>query len=204
MCVFSNVTFINCNFHLANFDRCIFHSCTFIDCIFNRVKFLRNQIIWSTFVRSTYEYSMFYYSVLMHNRFTESNIINNSTNFTTSELIDNAFDEAMLQHHSEGQILTEDLIGYKKSVEGDIIQLRIPKGSVVFSINNKKCRTNHAIVEKFIDSTRELLHSWYNQYFSYKVGQEIIIDDFDMKYNVECGSGIHFFRTIEEAEAYHI
>ena len=38
--------------------------------------------------------------------------------------------------------------------------------------------------------------------FKYHVGDEIDIIDFDDNYNVECGSGIHFFLTGEEAENY--
>jgi len=35
-----------------------------------------------------------------------------------------------------------------------------------------------------------------------KVGKEIVIDNFNTEYNKECGTGIHFFMTIEEAINY--
>ena len=49
---------------------------------------------------------------------------------------------------------------------------------------------------------QELLHSKYNKSFEYTLGKEIVIDDFNIMYNVECASGFHFFRTKEEAENY--
>ena len=46
------------------------------------------------------------------------------------------------------------------------------------------------------------LSSKYDKKFKYHVGDEIEIKDFDENYNVECGAGIHFFLTREEAENY--
>ena len=36
----------------------------------------------------------------------------------------------------------------------------------------------------------------------YEVGKELEIENFDLMYNVECSTGIHFFRTREEAIDY--
>ena len=49
---------------------------------------------------------------------------------------------------------------------------------------------------------KELLHSRYDDSFEYTLGKEIVIEDFNLMYNVECASGFHFFRTKEEAENY--
>ena len=98
----------------------------------------------------------------------------------------------------KGIVLTEPMIGYKNSNEYKIITLEIPIGSKVFSINNNKRRTNKA---KVIDVQGEIeLSSIYYADFKYHVGDEIDIIDFDENYNVECGEGIHFFLTREEAE----
>ena len=98
----------------------------------------------------------------------------------------------------KGIVLTEPMIGYKKSDEGKIITLEIPIGAKVFSINNNKRRTNKA---KVIDMQgKPELSSYYDTSFKYRVGDEIEIADFDERYNVECGEGIHFFLTREEAE----
>ena len=99
-----------------------------------------------------------------------------------------------------GQILKEPLTGYKKTAEGIVITAEIPAGAIVFCINGKKCRTNRAKITDL--GGRELLHSQHDNSFEYTLGKEIVIDDFNLMYNVECASGFHFFRTREEAENY--
>lgn len=99
-----------------------------------------------------------------------------------------------------GQILKEPLTGYKKTDEGVVITAEIPAGAIVFCINGKKCRTNRAKITDM--GGKELLHSQYDNSFEYTLGKEIVIDDFNLMYNVECASGFHFFRTREEAENY--
>ena len=100
----------------------------------------------------------------------------------------------------KGIVLTEPMVGYKKSNEGKIITLEIPIGSKVFSINNKKRRANKA---KVIDMQGETeLSSRYNTDFKYHVGDEIDIIDFNDNYNAECSTGIHFFLTRDEAKNY--
>ena len=100
----------------------------------------------------------------------------------------------------KGVVLTEPMIGYKKSDEGKIITLEMPICAKVFSINNNKRRTNKA---KVIDMQGETeLSSWYDTNFKYHVGDEIEIEDFDERYYVECGAGVHFFLTREEAKKY--
>lgn len=99
-----------------------------------------------------------------------------------------------------GKILDEPLTGYKKTKEGVIITAEIPAGAIVFCINGKKCRTNRAKITDM--AGHEVLHSGYDKFFEYRLGQEIEIEDFDLMYNVECTSGFHFFRTRKEAEDY--
>jgi hypothetical protein len=128
--------------------------------------------------------------------FTCANLTGVDLTFAT--LTDTILDEK--EQCRKGIVLTEPMIGYKKSGEGKIITLEIPIGAKVFSINNKKRRTNKV---KVIDMQGENeLSSYYNIDFKYHVGDEIEIKDFDENYNVECGSGIHFFLTREEAENY--
>ena len=99
-----------------------------------------------------------------------------------------------------GQILTEPLMGYKKTKEGVVITAEIPAGAIVFCINGSKCRTNRAKITDM--GGLDVLHSLYDYSFEYRLGQEIEIKDFNLMYNVECASGFHFFRTCEEAENY--
>ena len=115
-----------------------------------------------------------------------------------ANLTDTILDEK--EQYRKGVMLTEPITVYKKSNEGKIITLEIPIGAKVFSINNKKRRTNKA---KVIDMQGETeLSSMRDASFKYHVGDEIEIEDFDERYNVECGAGVHFFLTRKEAEEY--
>ena len=104
------------------------------------------------------------------------------------------------EKHRLGQILKEPITGYKKTAEGVVITAEIPAGAIVFCINGKKCRTNRAKITDM--GGKEMLHSQHDNSFEYTLGKEIVIDDFNLMYNVECASGFHFFRTKEEAENY--
>jgi hypothetical protein len=120
-------------------------------------------------------------------------------NLTEANLTNTILDEK--EQCRNGIVLTEPMIGYKKARgKGKIITLEIPIGAKVFSINNNKRRTNKANVIDMQGETE--LSSMYDIDFKYHVGDEIEISDFNERYNVECGSGIHFFLTREEAENY--
>ena len=99
-----------------------------------------------------------------------------------------------------GKVLDEPLTGYKKTKEGVVITAEIPAGAIVFCINGSKCRTNKAKITDM--AGHEVLHSQYDNGFEYRLGQEIVIEDFNLMYNVECANGFHFFRTRKEAEEY--
>ena len=100
----------------------------------------------------------------------------------------------------KGIILTKPMTGYKKTLEGVVITAEIPAGAIVFSINRKKCRTNMATIRD--TAGHKLLHSQHDPEFTYKIGKKIIIPNFDIRYNVECSTGFHFFRTKNEAAEY--
>ena len=99
----------------------------------------------------------------------------------------------------KGIKLSEPIIGWKKCKNNVLVKLEIPRGAIVFSINNKKCRTDKAKVLEIIGADRA--YSNY-KFFSYYVGDVIEVFNFNCEYNFECAEGIHFFRTREEAENY--
>ena len=99
----------------------------------------------------------------------------------------------------KGIKLSEPMIGWKKCKYNVLVKLEIPKGAIVFSINNNKCRTDKAKVLEIIGADRA--YSTY-KYFSYYVGDMIEVSDFNYNYNIECAEGIHFFRRRQEAENY--
>ena len=86
--------------------------------------------------------------------------------------------------------------GYKKLADGSICVLSVPKGAIVFSINGSKCRTNKA---KVLEGGGV---SCCDNEFTYEKGKTYEIKDFDLAYNEECSTGIHFFKTRKEAEEY--
>ena len=99
----------------------------------------------------------------------------------------------------KGIKLSNPIAGWKKCKGGVIVKLEIPRGAIVFSINNNKCRTDKAIVKEIIGSDRAFS---MHKYFSYYVGDKIEVYNFNCEYNTECAEGIHFFRTRNEAENY--
>ena len=101
-----------------------------------------------------------------------------------------------------GFIVQRKLTGWKKCKNNILVKLEIPKGAVVFSINNDKCRTNIAKVVKIVGGDGKVAVSTHDVNFIYKLGKTIVINDFDCMYNVECSTGIHFFRTMKEAKDY--
>lgn len=101
-----------------------------------------------------------------------------------------------------GVILEKSIIGYKKCINDVIVALHIPKGAIVYCINGDVCRTNRATVLTVIGADEG--RSMYDRKFRYREGVKLESKDFDLMYNVVCGSGIHFFKTIEEAKAYWV
>ena len=99
----------------------------------------------------------------------------------------------------KGVKLSNPITGWKKCKDGVIVKLEIPRGAIVFSINNDKCRTDKAIVKEIFGADRAFS---MHKYFSYYVGDKIEVYNFNCEYNTECAEGIHFFRTRKEAENY--
>lgn len=104
----------------------------------------------------------------------------------------------------KGIIINKPIRVFKKCENNNIVELKLLKGSIVFSINNKKCRTNKVKVISINGGKKKGLQckSNYDKGFIYEVGKIVEVKDFDLMYNVECSSGIHFFWTKEEAEDY--
>ena len=105
----------------------------------------------------------------------------------------------------KGKIQDKKVIVYKKC-HNKIVTLQLQIGSIVFSINNKKCRTNKVKVIAIDDDKTEglTIESDSDNSFIYEVGKMVEVKNFDLMYNVECSTGIHFFWTKEEAESYDL
>jgi hypothetical protein len=99
---------------------------------------------------------------------------------------------------SQRTILPEgDLVGWKQLSGGTISKLQIPAAAKrVGGLIGRKCRAEYAVVLEGEG------HSQHDYSFMYAVGQIVRPDTFDPDPMIECSSGIHFFITREEAEAY--
>ena len=103
----------------------------------------------------------------------------------------------------KGKIINKKTFVYKKC-QNQIVKLELQIGSIVFSINNYKCRTNKAKVISIDGNKKKGLKiaSNYDNDFIYEVGKIMEVKEFNLMYNVECETGIYFFWTEKEAKEY--
>ena len=133
-----------------------------------------------------------------------------NSNLSNADLSDSNLSNAILgekENCRKGIILKEQREAYKRCGKY-IVKLLIPSGAIVFSINNDRCRTNKAYVMAILNDDETIANvfsvaSEYKRTFVYKVGRSIEIEDFDLMYNVECSTGIHFFWDFERAKSYN-
>jgi hypothetical protein len=91
-----------------------------------------------------------------------------------------------------------DIIGWKKCREGKIVKLQIPASAKRSNATGRKCRASSAkVVEIYGGGVGASL---YDPTFTYRVGETVTCDQWGEDRFVECGGGIHFYLTREEAE----
>ena len=95
-----------------------------------------------------------------------------------------------------------DLFGWKKCSNAVIVKLRIPASAKRSNSTGRKCRAEFAEVIDVIGATEGISMFPDSPHISYRVGETVKPDDWDNNRWNECSSGIHFFITREEAEAY--
>lgn len=190
---------------LSEFKYCRVHSCVLSNAESSCVMYHRSVLdsldcTNTNFTKSNFQNSIIGRMITSSAKLDDIDI--EYANFTSKNII-NCFNHSQTYNTSTfGMILKEPMIGYKKTLEDVIITVEIPIGAVVFSINGSKCRANKA---KIIDMQgHKQLTSWYDSSMKYHLNEEIEIENFDMRYNVECSSGFHFFKTYAEAEAYKV
>ena len=109
----------------------------------------------------------------------------------------NAYVLAMAKICAEG-----DIIGWKKCRNNVIVKLLIPSSAKRSNAAGRKCRAEYADVLEIIGADCGI--SDRDPKTIYTVGKRMIPDSFDDNRFNECSSGIHFFITREEAEAYNL
>ena len=99
------------------------------------------------------------------------------------------------------RILPEgEIIGWKKCRNNVLVKLSIPAHAKRSHAFGRKCRASEAKVLDIIGASQAL--SIYSSNVVYRVGETVFPDKFCDDFTMECASGIHFFITREEAEAY--
>ena len=94
-------------------------------------------------------------------------------------------------------------IGWK-TAGGYIVKLEIPEDAKRSSGTGEKCRCNKArilAIENKDGTSADVTEvcSDYDSDFIYKVGETVIVDDFDDNRFNECSTGIHFFMNRDDA-----
>lgn len=153
-------------------------------------------------------------AVLCKVNFSDANI--RGANFCNAVLENVSFENV---HHDESTIFFAlqcpeegSFIGYKKAIkinndeEFVIVKLQITEDAKRSSATSRKCRCSKAKVLSItsIDGKIEydLAHACYDRSFVYKVGEIVEVTNFNEDRWRECGTGIHFFITRDEAVQY--
>ena len=108
--------------------------------------------------------------------------------------------------------------GTEKECRFALVRLQIPEDAERSSAYGKKCRCSKAQVLDIwpvspvddILKTYEVYsfldagygYSWWNPDFEYRKGETVSVQDFDECWWSECGKGIHFFMSIDDALKY--
>lgn len=198
----SGANLIDLDFHHANLYGADLRYADLRNANLSRADLRNADLSGANLSNANLSYTNFYNANLRDAYLADANLHNTifqRTNLTGTRL-DNA--NGNFIEYRKGKILTQNIIGYKKCLEDHgtvIVTLEIPRGAIVFSINGHKFRTNKAKVIGLdgVDKARS-----YYQYMTYYMGDEFTIYNFNCEYNIECGAGIHFFMTREEAENY--
>ncbi|MFT3671278.1 pentapeptide repeat-containing protein [Aestuariivirga sp.] len=104
---------------------------------------------------------------------------------------------------AQTRILPEGtLIGWKKLRHNVIAKLEIPAEAKRSHAFGRKCRAEWVTCLEIIGAKNGVGVSMHDGTTEYRAGETIKPDKFDLNWQEECASGIHFFITREEAEAY--
>lgn len=97
-------------------------------------------------------------------------------------------------------------LGYKKCVNDRMVQLLIPADARRTSATLPSCRCDKAkvLTIKSFDFQQNYEEAWslVDENFVYKRGEWVVVNDFNENRWMDSTTGIHFWMTREEAEAY--
>lgn len=203
--------------YLLSFRKSTLTNCFIGGCLLQQLDFSCAVLNGTVFKYGTIRKCSFKYASMKGVIFTRQQMLKND--FTYATLKDARFEDSLMDGSilsgtklddkeaiRKGVILQKAIVGYKVCMtraihRGVVVKLQIPKGAVVFSINNGKCRTNIAKVVRIGSGFKDVC-SDKDANFHYKLGKTVEVKDFDLDYSKECSTGIHFFRTMKELQEY--
>jgi hypothetical protein len=92
-----------------------------------------------------------------------------------------------------------NLVGWKKCKDNVIVKLLIPQNAKRSNATGRKCRAEYAMVLRIFNGS-EGISQWDGKTI-YRKGETVRCSEWNADRWVECGGGIHFYLTREEAEA---
>ena len=90
--------------------------------------------------------------------------------------------------------------GWKKCRNDVIVKLQVPAKARRSNAFGRKCRAEYVKVLKVIGADVGVSH--YALVVKYEKGQTVKCCEWNEDFTIECGGGIHFYMTKEEAEAH--
>lgn len=215
--IFKKCFFENINFFDMDISYVSFYQCYFINCYFYKAK-INN----ASFISTTFQDCWIEKSNLNECYFSRGAIL--QTTIEETSLNDCKLSNVVLQPAvvDKVEILRTKFIscpGYSSTVPGGkitaykklqdeiIVKLTIPETARRVGRAGEKCRADKAIVESFYncDGTEIPMtcgYSCWDESFKYEKGKVVVSSGFDENRWNECGEGIHFFLTFEEARNY--
>ncbi len=148
------------------------------------------------------------YANLSRANFYDSNLSDvdfSNANLSDADFLRSNFDAAINAEESvkAARVAPEgDIEGWKKCKNDVIVKLRIPAAARRSNAFGRKCRAEYAQVLEVIGA--DVGVSSHDNKILYHAGKTVKPDKWCDKFWEECSSGIHFFLTREEAEAYQV
>jgi len=96
---------------------------------------------------------------------------------------------------SEGAV-----IGWKQCRSGVIVKVLVPAQAARSNATGRKCRAEYVKVLEIGGAS--LAYSIHTEHTIYRVGETVVCDKWEPDRWIECGGGIHFYLTREEAVAH--
>ena len=94
-----------------------------------------------------------------------------------------------------------EVAGWKKCANGVLVKVRVPAEARRSNATGRKCRAEFVDVLEIEPAVAQAV-STYSESVIYEVGKRVACDKWNEDRWTECGGGIHFFLTKEEAQDY--